>query len=367
MRHVLTFAALCLSSLALAPALQAQSRFTQVISACVARSDGAARVVSSASACHAATETYAHRNVKGQTGQTGPAGPVGQKAQQGLSRQPGQQGPAGQPGQPGQTGPQGPAGQTGAAQGPAGPIGKTGPTGPQGPAGPPGPAAPGSATLFEYIPIPATDDYNANGLALLNAVNQKYADDQGYASVIFQLGAGYYTLPSSLTLYPGFSLMGAGMNATFVQIECGECRTLGTVIVGADEQAIVFDQTIANLTISGFYNPPLFGYIDNTLSLDHVFLSGGFVGGRLVPLSPTEHNTLYLLDPTSQLHATDSLLGPTTIVQQAGVVPISPSVILSTELEPSFISAAGQTEKQSVLCSGVYNNITAQFLSPNCQ
>jgi hypothetical protein len=216
--------------------------------------------------------------------------------------------------------------------------------------------------------VPSTDDYNANGLALINAINQKYAQDNGYASVVFQLGPGFYTLPQSLTLYPGYSLLGAGMNATVVQILCPSCDIQGTVVVGThDSQGISLDQTIANLTITGNQNPPLFGYINDTLTLDHVYLSSGFDNGRLAPLSAAEHNTLHILSAASQLHVTDSLLGPTAFVQPTGVVTDFPAVMLNSEVDPRFIAPSGQAVRQSALCSGVYSNTTGQFLSPSCQ
>ena len=87
--------------------------------------------------------------------------------------------------------------------------------------------------------------------------------------------------PAKPYALPGYSLLGAGMNATVVQILCPSCDIQGTVVVGThDSQGISLDQTIANLTITGNQNPPLFGYINDTLTLDHVYLSSGFDNGR---------------------------------------------------------------------------------------
>jgi hypothetical protein len=112
-----------------------------VISACVNKTSGALREVSSSTQCVAATEVFTQWNIKGTTGAIGPAGPKGATGATGLT---GSKGATGLTGPIGPTGPRGLTGLTGATgprgvAGIAGPVGQKGATGLTGPAGPTGP------------------------------------------------------------------------------------------------------------------------------------------------------------------------------------------------------------------------------------
>jgi len=98
------------------------SALASPIHICVNKSKGTVRIVTSAAACNANTETALSWNEKGPIGPAGPAGPQGKRGLTGAT------GPQGLRGATGATGPQGPAGQKGTTgdQGKQGPGGFTG-------------------------------------------------------------------------------------------------------------------------------------------------------------------------------------------------------------------------------------------------
>ena len=121
-----------------------------VITACVHKSTGNVRIVTTGADC-TSNEVATEWNQQGRAGDPGPQGEPGE---------PGGQGPEGSEGPPGPAGPQGAKGDTGdpgapgapGAQGPAGAQGPQGPTGPQGPQGLTGPEGPSGASPAFHVP-----------------------------------------------------------------------------------------------------------------------------------------------------------------------------------------------------------------------
>jgi hypothetical protein len=117
------------------------------IIACVDKTGGSTRIVTSASKCKT-TENVVTWNQTGPIGPTGPAGATGATGPAGPAGATGATGPVGPQGPKGDTGAQGPQGPAGAdgAQGPAGANGADGAQGPKGDTGATGPVGPAGAT-----------------------------------------------------------------------------------------------------------------------------------------------------------------------------------------------------------------------------
>ncbi|AFL90475.1 collagen triple helix repeat protein [Terriglobus roseus DSM 18391] len=142
-KKVLVLAAAIAGCVAAVPAQVTTS--AKVITSCVSKVTGLARIVASPGLCIDRFENVTQWNAQGPVGPQGlsglpgapgapgTAGPAGAAGARGPAGATGAQGPAGVTGSPGVAGPVGPAGPNGAA-------GAVGPVGPQGAAGPIGPA-----------------------------------------------------------------------------------------------------------------------------------------------------------------------------------------------------------------------------------
>ena len=181
-KKVLVLAAAIAGRVAAVPAQVTTS--AKVITSCVSKVTGLARIVASPGLCIDRFENVTQWNAQGPVGPQGlsglpgapgapgTAGPAGAAGARGPAGATGAQGPAGLAGAPGVAGPIGPAGPSGAAgavgaagpQGIAGPIGPTGltgaagavgPAGPQGVAGPIGPMGAAGATGLPGVTGPS--------------------------------------------------------------------------------------------------------------------------------------------------------------------------------------------------------------------
>lgn len=201
---------------------------TQVVSACVGKIGGVARIVKSKAECAKKFETFLQWNV------TGPAGAAGL------------QGPMGVPG----------------FQGPAGPAGLTGPAGPTGPQGPAGPAG-GTAGLPQTILVPGNGTPTQNGQALINAVIASAAATSLNPILIqldpgnFQISIGNIGTSYGIYLPNHVGLKGAGMTLTTIynpgsRVDpSGEALILGSF--AAESTNSIADISISG-NVSGFYS-----------------------------------------------------------------------------------------------------------------
>ncbi len=164
-----------------------------------------------------------------------------------------------------QMGPAGPAGAAGAS-GPVGPAGATGPTGAQGPAFAVGAA---SASSGRVVFVPTDGTGASSGLYFVQAMTELATLASASTPYVVVLGAGTYVLPSNPTVPPYVSIRGAGMNATILS---------GAALTFTDAKGQVEDSfDLADLSIvrgAGGGTATITIPDAGNITFDHVFTDG---------------------------------------------------------------------------------------------